>query len=90
MSSTGNAPLFRTVQLRQIPFLPHADAASICTAGSQSRVGCKRIKNVNVLPLDCAVESTQQGGVDPLKLPNSRRDELNQIVYKKSMEEMKV
>jgi len=105
MSSTGNTPLFRTVQLRQIPFLPVPDAASICTAGSQSRVGSKRIKNINLLPLDsssaprfgspvaAAVTYTSNALAtvfDPLKLPNSRRDEISQIIFNKSMEEMKV
>lgn len=102
MSSTGNTPLFKTVQLRQIQhLLPAPDTASICTAGSQSRVGSRRIKNANLLPLPLNEDS---GGAvvssssnepmitinDPLKLPNSRRDEVNQRVFKKSMEEMKV
>lgn len=95
MSSTGNTPLFKTVQLRQIQhLLPTPDTASICTAGSQSRVGSRRIKNANLLPLPLnedsggAVDSSSIN--DPLKLPNSRRDEVSQSVFKKSMEEMKV
>jgi hypothetical protein len=99
MSSTGNTPLFKTVQLRQIQhLLPAPDTASICTAGSQSRVGSRRIKNANLLPLPLNEDS---GGAvesssiiisinDPLKLPNSRRDEVSQSVFQKSMEEMKV
>ena len=107
MSSTGNTPLFKTVQLRQIQhFLPAPDAASICTAGSQSRVGSRRIKNANLLlplPLnDDDVGATTAASprvvdsnsivVDPLKLPNSSssRDEVSRIVFKKSMEDMKV
>lgn len=101
MSSTGNTPLFKTVQLRQIQhLLPAPDTASICTAGSQSRVGSRRIKNANLLPLPLnedsggAVDSSSNEPIiainDPLKLPDSRRDEVSQRVFKKSMEEMKV